>query len=304
MREQIADRNGQVVIRIHQSRGRHNHAVPVRVGIVRERDLISIFKSRQTGHGIRTGGIHANLAVVIDCHERKGGINFRIHNLDVQSVELVDGRPIVHRRATQRIDTELEARAADRLHIDDVAEILDIRQDKIFLVRGRRLDRRRERRSTHSRVSAAQQLVGSILDPLRYVRVGRSAIGRVVLDAAILGRVVRWGNNDAIGQIRLARAVVYENGPGYDGCRRHAVVLLNDRFDAIGGQHLQRGALCWSGECVRVLAHVQRAIRALFVPVVANGLRDGQDVRFGECAVERRTPMSAGAEADTLARVI
>ena len=38
-------------------------------------------------------------------------------------------------------------------------------------------------------------------------------------------------------------------------------------------------------------------------PVIADRLRDGENVRFGERAIERRAPMAAGAEADHLVRV-
>jgi hypothetical protein len=54
---------------------------------------------------------------------------------------------------------------------------------------------------------------------------------------------------------------------------------------------------------VRVLAHEERPGEALALAVFADGLRDGEDVRFGEGAVERRTAMSAGAEADELVRI-
>ena len=38
----------------------------------------------------------------------------------------------------------------------------------------------------HARVAAAQQLVGPVLDPARHVGVGGAAVGRVVLEAAVL----------------------------------------------------------------------------------------------------------------------
>ena len=157
-------------------------------------------------------------------------------------------------------------------------------------MRGRCLDRRGKRHATHSRVAGPQQFVGSILDPLRHVGVGRSAIGRVVLEAAILGRIVRRRDDDAVGKMCLARAVVDEDGPRDDRRRRHAVVALNDGLDAIGRQDLQRGALGRTGQRVRVLAHVERAIRALAAPIVADRLGDGQDVRLGECAVVAASP--------------
>src|SRR4029450_10295963 len=52
-----------------------------------------------------------------------------------------------------------------------------------------------------------------------------------------------------------------------------------------------------------VLAHVERPLDALAAPVVADGLRDRRDVGLGERAVERRAPVSAGAEADELGRI-
>src|SRR3954471_23682190 len=52
-----------------------------------------------------------------------------------------------------------------------------------------------------------------------------------------------------------------------------------------------------------VLADIERAIDALRAPVVANRLRDGEDMGGREAAVERRTSMSAGAELHELRRI-
>ena len=62
------------------------------------------------------------------------------------------------------------------------------------------------------------------------------------------------------------------------------------------GQHLERRALRRRGQRVCVLAHVERTVGAMAAPVVADGLSDGQDVRLGERAAKRRTPVPAGAE--------
>ena len=56
------------------------------------------------------------------------------------------------------------------------------------------------------------------------------------------------------------------------------------------------------GQRVRILAHVKRAVRALRSPVVADRLRDGENMRFGKGAVQRGTAMSAGSETDHLVR--
>src|SRR5258705_415832 len=49
-----------------------------------------------------------------------------------------------------------------------------------------------------------------------------------------------------------------------------------------------------------IAAHVERPADAMSAPVVANRLRDRQDVRFVERPRERRAPVSARAEADLL----
>ena len=106
-------------------------------------------------------------------------------------------------------------------------------------------------------------VVGTILDPLRHVGIGRTAIGRVVLEAAVLGRVVRGRDDDAVGEMLRAAAVVNEDRARDDRRRRHAVVALDDRLDVVGRQHLERGALGRPGQRVGVLAQVERTVGAL-----------------------------------------
>ena len=88
-----------------------------------------------------------------------------------------------------------------------------------------------------------------------------------------------------------------------DRRRRHAVVALEDRLDALGRQDLQRGSLGRTGQGVRVLAHEERAVDASVAAVIADRLGDRQDVRLGERVVARRAPVPAGAEGHALARV-
>ena len=152
----------------------------------------------------------------------------------------------------------------------------------------------------HAGIAASEQLVRAVLDPVRHVGIGRTAVRGVVLEAAILRRIVRRRDHDAVGEVILAAAIVNQNRPRDDRRRSHAVVLLNDGFHAVGRQDLERRALRGRGNRVRILAHVERAIRAVSAPVVANGLRDGQNVRFGEGAAKRRASVSAGSEADHL----
>ena len=128
-------------------------------------------------------------------------------------------------------------------------------------------------------------------------------MGRVVLEAAVGGRVVRRRDHDAVALVIGATTVVDEDGVRDDGRRRHAVVALEDRLDAFGRQHLERRPLRRAGEGVRVLAQEKRTVDRVRAAVVADRLGDRQDVRLGEGIVKRRAPVPAGAEGDALPRV-
>src|SRR6266404_200010 len=65
----------------------------------------------------------------------------------------------------------------------------------------------------------------------------------------------------------------------------------------------RRSALGRIGHCVRVLAHVKRAIRADALPVIADRLCNGENMRFGKRAMQRRSPVSTGPETHQLVRV-
>src|SRR6266516_16538 len=105
--------------------------------------------------------------------------------------------------------------------------------------------------------------------------------------AAIRRRVVRGRDHDSVREVPFAAAVVNEDGPGDDGRRRDAGVPLNDGLDAVRRQHFEGGALGRFGQGVRVLSHVERAVDRLTAAVVADALRDRQNVGLGERAEER-----------------
>ena len=123
------------MVRVHQPGRRRDDAVPIGVGIVGEGDLVAILEPDEASHRVRAGAVHADLAVVVDGHEREGRIDLRIDDSNVQLVDGVDRLPVMHGRAAERVDGELEVGGADCLHVDDVAQVIDVRQDEIFLVR-------------------------------------------------------------------------------------------------------------------------------------------------------------------------
>ncbi len=155
----------------------------------------------------------------------------------------------------------------------------------------------------HLHVAAAQELVRARLDGPRDLGVRRPSVRRVVLEAAVLGRIVRRRGDDAVRHTLDATAVVHEDRMRDHGRRHVAVVSLDHRLDAVGGQHLERRALGRTGYRVGVLAEEQRSGDALPAAMLADRLRDREDVRLGERAAERRAAMTARAEAHALGRV-
>jgi hypothetical protein len=89
-----------------------------------------------------------------------------------------------------------------------------------------------------------------------------------------------------------------EYGMGDDGRRGEPVILLVDGFDAVAGEDFQ-GRILSRARCgMGVLADIYRPTDPLFLAVVANGLSDGENMAFGERAIERRAAMATGAETD------
>jgi hypothetical protein len=75
MRQQVKDRHRQIMVRVDQPGRRRDDAMPIGVGIVSEGDLIAILEPHKPGHRVRARAIHADLAVVVEGHEREGRID-------------------------------------------------------------------------------------------------------------------------------------------------------------------------------------------------------------------------------------
>ena len=149
---------------------------------------------------------------MINRHEGEGRIDLRVHNGDVQLIDRIDRLPIMDRGAAKRIHAQHETRLADDLHVDHVPKVLNIGQDEIFLTRGCRLARLLERHALDAGVAFPQQCIRTILRPFRHIGIGWSAVGRVVLDAPVFRRVMRGRDNDTVREMRLAAAVVDQDG--------------------------------------------------------------------------------------------
>jgi hypothetical protein len=117
-------------------------------------------------------------------------VELRVDDRDVQFVEAIYRLPIRQRGAPQRVHTEFQPSGTDGVHVHNIFQILNVRQNEILRLSGRRLQRGGVGNAFYNCIAPSQKLVGAILDPARYVRVSRAAIGRIVFETSIFRRVV------------------------------------------------------------------------------------------------------------------
>lgn len=163
-------------------------------------------------------------------------------------------------------------------------------------LRGGGLERILEGDAVHACHLLADEIIRRCLNHLGDVGIGRAAMGGIVLEAPVLGRVVRWRDHHAIGQIRAAVTVIGQDGMRDDGGWRITILRINTHFQPGCGKHFQRGFQRRAGEGMRIDADEQRTGDARVLPVIDNRLADGQDMLFIEAGAQRGTPMSRCAK--------
>ncbi len=137
-----------------------------------------------------------------------------------------------------------------------------------------------------------EQRVGAVLNPTGDLGLGGTTVGRVVLEAAVAGRVVGRRDDDPVGEIRSAGAIVGEDGMGDDRRRRVALAVVDPDVHLVRREHLEGAGPGGVGERMGVGAEEERAGDGLLSPVVADGLGNGEDVGLVERAIERRAPVA------------
>ena len=240
-------------------------AVAVVIGIAGKRNVEFVFQSDQALHGVGRGGIHANFAVPIHGHESKRGIDGFVHNRQIEAVPLGNHRPVINARAAERVDAERDLGIANRRHIDDAFEIADIGVQVVVSMRGRGSKRLREQHSLDALERAPQKFVGLRFDPGRYVRIGRSAVRRIVFEATVVRGIVRRRDDDAVGKAGFPSAVVTQNRVGNGGSRRVGGAFRKHHLDIVGREHFQRAGKCRLGQRVRVHSEEERPVNFLLV---------------------------------------
>ena len=184
------------------------------------------------------------------------------------------------------------------------AEIVHVATHVVIVHHQARIQGSAERYPLYHAVATGQQFARAAFDAGGEIGVRRTAVVRIVFEAAVGGRVVGRGDYNSVGQARAAALVPGQNGMGHGGRGRKAAPGLDPNLHAVGCQHFQSGAPGGFGQGVGVFAQKQGTGHALGPTHVAHGLGDGQNVRFVEAGVQRRAAVAGGAERDFFSRAI
>ncbi len=196
--------------------------------------------------------------------KRKVGSTASFDDGQVQPVALGDPGPVVDAGAAQRIDAEAELGAADDLQVDDV--VRDRRHTALKkscrCVVGS-AQRPFQRHALHPGEPGLEQARWPCprSKPVTAVSAG-PPFGRVVLEAAVLRRIVRGRDDDPVGQAVRAAAVVGQDRVRDHRGRRVLVSGGDHDLDSVGREHLQRGGAGRNRQGVGVDAQKQRARRS------------------------------------------
>ena len=276
----------------------------VGVGVVGEGHVELAAHRDQARHRERRRAIHPDLAVPVGGHEAEGRIDGVVHDRRVDAIALRDRLPEMHGGAAERIDADLDAGGLDQRHVDDIVEIGDIGADIVVAMDQRRFARLVVIHPRDALHGVFQIRVGALLDHAGRVGVGGPAMRRIVFVAAILRRIVRRRDHDAVGMAAAASLVVGEDRMRDDRRRRVAAVFVDHDLDAVGGKHFHRAGQRRLGQRVGVDADEQRPGQPGGLAIVADRLRGREDVVLVERGLQRRAAMAGGAERDALRWIV
>src|SRR6185436_2193249 len=120
---------------------------------------------------------------MVNGHERKRRIHGAVDDRNVQLVNIGNDIPHMHCRPAHGVYTD--AQSAEFIHLDDIAQVADVRYDKVMFLCGAGSQCTLERYPLHGLESIVQDLVGTLLHNVCNLRSSWSAMGWVVFEAAI-----------------------------------------------------------------------------------------------------------------------
>ena len=135
MLKEIEDGSGKVMVRRQQTFALGDDAVPVVVGVAGERNVEAVLHPDQSLHRVDRGGIHPDAPVPIHRHEPERLIHGVAHDRQIEVIALRDGRPVMDAGPAERVHAQVEARAADGVHVEDVPQVADVGVEIVVPVR-------------------------------------------------------------------------------------------------------------------------------------------------------------------------
>ncbi len=145
----------------------------------------------------------------------------------------------------KRVCADAHSCGSDRVDIDDVLEVADVDVAEVVGAERVQVDIGVAHPSD-ALESGRDERIRTICDPSGRVGIGRSTVRRVVLEAAVARRVVRWSDHDPVtaGRVIERQAAVVGEDRVAEGGRRHPRIAgVESHVDPVGDQHLDGTAL-------------------------------------------------------------
>mgnify|MGYP007082096042 CR=1 FL=1 len=130
------------------------------------------------------------------------------------------------------------------------------------------------------------QGIGPVLDPFCDHGVSRPTVRWVVFDAAVLRRIVRGGDDDAVGKPRCSPSIIGENRVRDDGSGGVPSGLIDHDPNTVRCQHFDRTRPSRFRECVGIPAKVQGPDCTLAGSIFTDRLRDSQNMPLVKASLE------------------
>ncbi len=235
--------------------------------------------------------------------EGEGRIQPLVHHGQPQAIPLRDAAPCIYRRAAKRIRPDIHTRGRHGLQVENLRQRFHVPRQQVLRVHVLRPSGPLVRHPEHLAVALLQQSVCALLDGPGDALLGRTSARGVVLNPAILRRIVAGRKYQPVRE--AGRPVRVEREDGARDHRRGGGPLTRgaDNLHAIGREHFQGRAMRGCGKRMRIHADEERPRRAKARPQFRHRLRDGQNVRLVERSAGGGSTVTGGAERNTLRRV-
>ena len=167
-------------------------------------------------------------------------------------VSLRNRRPVMHAGAAEGIHTHAYFGAANSIHVEHIAKIAHVGIEEVVAMRSVAAQGPRVGNPMHALQAILQKLIRPGFDPTGHANVGGPAVGWVVLESSVVGRVVRGRNDNAIRQAGSTLTVISQYRVRDRRGGRVFIILGQHDVNAICRQDFQRAGASGHGQGVRV----------------------------------------------------